>query len=111
MFSAAGSANGSDVILKRQSVHTPIDIKEVFWNQKNDSATRIAIIAGKKKKIIDSRDPENKRANQERKTYTDGVSKTEESTCCGCLVLRTKSLPRRRQRQHRTRQVLYRTTV
>lgn len=52
MFSAAGSANGSDVILKRQSVHTPIDIKDVFWNQKNDSATRIADIAGKKKKSL-----------------------------------------------------------
>lgn len=50
------------------------------------------------------------------KNYTDGLqlcerSKTEESTCYGCLLLRGKSLPRRRQRQHRTRQVLYGTRV
>lgn len=47
---------------------------------------------------------------KKKKIYTDGlqpceVSKTDESTCCGCLLLRS------RQRQHRTRQVTYRTTV
>lgn len=39
-------------------------------------------------------------------------SKTEESTCYGCLLLWAKSLlRRRRQRQHRNRQVLYGTRV
>lgn len=45
------------------------------------------------------------------KKYTHCVSKAEESTCCGCLLLWSKSLPGRRQRQDRTRQLLYRTTV
>lgn len=69
-------------------------------------------------KNLENREPGNKLVNQERfqKIYTDGLqlcetSKTEDSTCCGCLLLWGKSLPRRRQRQHRTRQVLHRTTV
>lgn len=39
------------------------------------------------------------------------VKQKRASTCCGCLLLWGKSLPRKRQRQHGTRQVLYGTTV
>lgn len=38
-------------------------------------------------------------------------SRTEVNTCCICFSLCGQSLPRKKQRPHRTRQVLYRTTV